>query len=76
MSNQTEEWQPIDYSQSESGQAPFDGGGYLVCGDASCAVVSWRHGCFAFHTGDGVLFLDRDKVTHWMPVPEFMKGTS
>lgn len=72
------EWQPIDYSQSESGKAPFDGDEYLLkmCdGYVGGAFVlgTWMEGiCDAWYTVLGVI--PKENVCEWMPVPEFMKG--
>lgn len=72
-------WQPIDYSQAESGRAPFDGDEYLLkmCdGYVGGAFVlgTWMAGiCDAWYTVLGVI--PKENVCEWMPVPEFMKGT-
>jgi len=70
---------PIDYSQSESGQAPFDGDNeYLLkmCdGYVGGAFVlgTWMAGiCDAWYTVLGVI--PKENACEWMPVPEFMKG--
>jgi len=71
------QFQPIDYSQSESGQAPFDGDEYLLkmCdGYVGGAFVlgTWMAGISdAWYTVFGVI--PKENVCEWMHTPEFMK---
>lgn len=80
------QWQEIDYSQSEAGNAPFDGNPILLkiqgphFSQTSHAVVQsfWRVSCLDVATGWYASFhntrISNEKATHWMPIPEFLKG--
>lgn len=72
------QWQPIDYSQAEAGNAPFDGERCFVKAidfDNKKVVHSMR-----WYAPWGRFVADREgafsyrTATHWISISEFLKG--
>lgn len=71
------QWQEIDYSQSDKCEMPFDGGNVLVRLENSEFHVAYfdeKHDLFYVAFENIGISLDYSKPTHWMPIPEFLKG--
>lgn len=71
-------WQEIDYSQAEAGNAPFDGERCFVKAidfDNKKVVhfMTWVSSWNQFVAGREGAFSHRT-ATHWMPIPDFLKG--